>query len=57
MPFHSCVTDMFRISQSQFVSFLVHELSQVCKKRNTTGATSGSGTAYLSEAHAFTHRS
>jgi hypothetical protein len=43
-------TDMFRMSEPQLVSFLIHELLQVCNGRNTTGATSGSGTAYPSEA-------
>ena len=37
-----------------YTSFLIHDLSPVCKYINMTGATSGTGTAYPSEAPEFT---
>ena len=47
-------TDMFRLSLSQSGPFLIHDLSPVCNKSNTTDDKCGAGTGYLSRAPEFT---
>ena len=47
-------TNMFHLSYALPGTFLIYDLSLVCNKSNTTGVTSGTGTADPSGAQEFT---